>query len=481
MKQILVFLLGCVFLPALLAKETKKTSLIEIIIDTHNAKHRISPYINGLGLAYHSDTDDFIKEFEATKKFRQYGIGALRYPGGHKTSSFHWEEPWYPVYTDKYSPNLKEKLDKLGLKEEDLPVVNANYMDLDEFLTLANKCGAEPIVGINLKTGQLYDREKEQTAETIRMFKHIKEKGYKVSYYYLDNEIGNKNHQKIMTIPEYAGYINRLVPKLREIQPNAKFIVNIMGAPYSPKNMELMRLAGKNYDAVDSHYYWNWGNANWDDFLQQRPLSVQSKNPLPITAAIFNSRCKEMGMERMRLVSLEWNVGPLKEGETLSAYQCALIQSEMIGQFIQSDFLAATLWPFHWKAHGKVYPGRVFMNDDHEAVKPVKDIFTMYSKCKGANYIEVQTSSDDIVAHAAKFDSGVVIVYILNKSENSNDVALSFTEAIAKKAMMQSLYGDNLSLFHLPPLQNTEVSVIDKTASLSLAPWSFSMLQLKLK
>jgi alpha-L-arabinofuranosidase len=453
---------------------------IQVTININNPAHRISPYITGLGLAYHNETDVFVKEFKAAETFRTLGIGALRYPGGHKTSSFHWEEPWYPVYTDKYDPDLSNRLQRLGLTEEQLPTVNANYMDLDEFLKLAQASGAEPLVGINIKTGQLYDREADQTAETLRMFRHIKERGYRVTWYYIDNEVGHTPHKKPMTIPEYAGYINRLVPELRKIQPNAKFIVNIMGTPFSDKNVELMRLAGKNYDAIDTHHYWNWGKASWQEYLAQRPL-VKSGDTLYEMAEKFRVERDKLGLDHIRLMSLEWSAGPVAEGETLSAYQCALIESEMMGQFIQGDYRATTMWPFQWKISGRIYPGRVFVDQNGKATKPIKDVFRLYSRCRDAAYVPAISASTDIVAHAAISDAGIVYTYLLNKSPETKSITLNLGGAQSGQGTLQSLYGRDLTRDNIPVPEYSPVMMKQGTVNIMLAPWSFSLVELEIE
>lgn len=476
MKHLISFLtIGLFALSVDGLAQSENTVLVSVSLN--NPAHRISPYITGLGLAYHNETDSFIKDFKAVETFRHLGIGALRYPGGHKTSSFHWEEPWYPVYIDKCDPDLPNRLHQLGLAEEELPTVNAGYMDLDEFLQLAEQSGAEPLVGINIKSGQLYDREAEQTAETVRMFRHIKERGYHVTWYYIDNEIGNKVHEKPMTVPEYAGYINRLVPRLRSIQPNARFIVNLMGAPYSENNIELMKLAGRNYDAVDTHHYWNWGKASWRAYLEQRPL-VKSGDTLYEMADKFRTERDKLGLNHLRLMSLEWSAGPLEEGATLSAYQCALIEAEMMGQFIQGDYLATTLWPFQWKISGRIYPGRVFVDQNGKATKPIKDVFRLYAKCRGAVYLPAESASTDIIAHAARADDDKIYVYLLNKSPEKKDIELNVGQKPLEGGTIYSLFGDDLNLDRIPDPVHYSINVDQGAAHVSVEPWSFSLVEL---
>ncbi|MGV7229533.1 MAG: hypothetical protein ACQ9IQ_12825 [Nitrospirales bacterium] len=477
-KLVPVIIVLILILSAAGYSQAPKSGNVNIEIDLQNPAHLISHFITGVGLSFAHDTDEFIEKLNAANKFREIGIGSLRYPGGHKTSSYHWEEPWYPVYLDKYSPELPARLEKMGLTEAQLPEANAGYMDLDEFLNIANQSGAEPLVGINIKSGQLYDREAEQTAETVRMFEHIKKQEQRVIWYYIDNEVGHKPHQKPMTVPEYAGYINRLVPELRKIQPDAKFIVNLMGAPYSSKNIELMRLAGKNYNAVDTHHYWNWGKASWSSYLSQRPLEKEGTT-LDALADKFRVERGKLGMEHIELMSLEWSAGPVAEGETLSAYQCALIESEMMGQFIKGDYLASTMWPFHWKAGGRVYPGRVFIDQSDEATHPIKDVFTLYSRARGSSYVPTKSESTDIVAHAAISEEGEVFVYLLNKSPERHPVTLKMDRELTGTGTRHTLYGSDLGQDSIPAIRKSAISIERGIASSALPPWSFSLVEIK--
>src|SRR5690606_1206641 len=131
--------------------------------------------------------------------------------------------------------------------------------------------------------------------------------------YYLDNEPYQHDANYQYTASEYARQVNLYADAMRKIDPAIKIIINT-----HPNNDEytrtILREAGRNVDLVDVHYYWGWGRATFDLWKKQPNMIQFGGGNLSERRRKLKSMADSLSHPAIDLVSLEWNIGPLKKG-----------------------------------------------------------------------------------------------------------------------------------------------------------------------
>jgi hypothetical protein len=127
--------------------------------------------------------------------------------------------------------------------------------------------------------------------------------------------------------------------------------------------------------------------------------------------------CRESGYENMKLASLEWNVGPIRNNQ-LTANQTALIQTEMMMTFINEGLDMATFWPIHGPGYSAAPRGVINRKD--RSPQPIIPVFTFLGQLQG-NYIcdfNVLTGHPHVVSSIlTNQDESNIWICLLNKND----------------------------------------------------------------
>lgn len=383
MKIISVGLLSIVFtlsscdsLPDEVTRQENDGS-VKISIYPNLIEKELSTYMTGFNMSYYHDKDVLWADGKLVNGLRDVKTKLLRYPGGAETSYFHWQYPGCPGYKDIWNPTH-------GVTPEEVAGITEN-MDTDEFINVCNQLGAEPLLGINILSGIVNNKIDKSLQEAKDWVNYCKSKGYKVRYWYLDNEVDHNSSYTQISTEKYAELIKMFSKELKAIDPEIKLIVSLVGNATQDKYHTLISLAGKSFDIIDLHFYYGWDVAEWDKWISQRPMVDMDVN-MPYTKEInsLSSYIKNSENPDIELVSLEWNIAPTKAG-ILSDYQQALMQTEMFQQFLQSDLKMACIWPLIWQVEEGTFPS-IFNQKDHTPT-PLYQILKLYSEVLGKKQV----------------------------------------------------------------------------------------------
>lgn len=337
----------------------------------------LSSYMTGFNMSFYHDKDELWANNKILNGLKDVKTKLLRYPGGAETSYFHWQYPGCPGYKDIWNPDH-------GVTPEDVANITEN-MDTDEFMHVCNQLGAEPVLGINLLSGIVNNKIECSLKEAKDWVKFCKNKGYKVRYWYLDNEVDHDTSYTQITTEEYATLINKFSKELKAIDPEIKLIVSLVGNATQEKYHTLISLAGKSFDIIDLHFYYGWDIAEWNKWVSQRPMNDLDVNMSYVKEInTLSSYIKSSENPNIELVCLEWNIAPTKAG-VLSDYQQALMQTEMFQQFLQSDLKMACIWPLIWGVDKGTFPS--ILNQEDYTPTPLYQILRLYSEVLGSNQV----------------------------------------------------------------------------------------------
>jgi alpha-L-arabinofuranosidase len=384
---------------------------VQITVDANAIGHQISSYLTGVNIVYCYEDDYIWADGRLVNYLRDVKAGFCRYPGGGVTSFMHWQTPVARGWVDCWDPAFDGNY---GNPQD--------FMSFEEYINICQQVGCKPMIGINMQSGVLYNRINDSIAEAVAWVQYCKDHNYNVKYYYMDGEIYHQTQRAPLTASQYAGYINQFVPAMKAVDPNIKIIANWKSGFYDTAVMNqwltLLDMAGDNIDIADVHWYWDWGQGSWDKWVNQNPMRWENQwytNGHSFVDEIAKFRTViNPSHPKIKLVSHEWNVAPYDTG-FLSPFQCALMQSEMLSQFIEGDLFMANFWTM--QAPDADWLNRLFLNTVTFEPNPIYEVFKMYSNVLGQKLIAAETSRVNVRPVAALDNDGNTLwVYLLHKS-----------------------------------------------------------------
>ena len=394
---------------------------VRITIDACDIKGDISSMLTGVNMSYYYDNDNIWADGKMAEYLRQVNAGILRYPGGVETSKFHWDKPYNHWNVDLWDPNIDPN---------DYPPTDV-YMDVNNYIQQCRIIGAEPLIGINVQSGVRFNRLQDSIDEAVRWVQFCKNNDYNVTYWYLENEPYYNSNCDGITVEDYASYIKQFVPAMKAVDPNIKIIVNWenkLSVPSYWSDWEyLIEEAGQHIDIADVHWYWAWGYATWDMWLHENPMTVREwcgdcsdqkyYGPSYVDEIKgFYDKIKDVNGQSydIKLAALEWNIAPVKDGR-FSKFQHALMQAEILGQYIEGGLYMACIWPLTWG--GDLYGDfRTVLDQEFHKPTPSFYVFELYSSALGSKLISSTADKSYVRTVSALSQDGKTLrVYLLNK------------------------------------------------------------------
>jgi len=132
----------------------------------------ISKYLTGSHFVYAYERDLLYSDERIADWMRRGKVGVIRWPGGTVVQNYHWNElNGIAFKVDSWDPEYVEKS-----RSPD------KFMDLDEFVAFCRRVGAEPMVGVNIKSGKKYGREDDAKDEARRLIEYCRDEKYDVKF-----------------------------------------------------------------------------------------------------------------------------------------------------------------------------------------------------------------------------------------------------------------------------------------------------------
>lgn len=368
----------------------------------------ISSHLLGFNIVYAYESDSIWSDGKIEGYLKDVNASVMRYPGGTVCSFYHWNKLTGEGWKDSWDP-----------KNPVTPKAKDEYMDLDEFISLSGRIKTTPLLGINMSSGRRWNRLDDGVKEALALMKYCREKKFKVKYWYLDNEPYQKDSNGgSKTIEEYAGLVNLFATKMKEFDPGIKIIVNWNSAFRNQRDeyQKLLKIVGANIDIIDAHWYWSWNKPTFEKWLSKTPMAPFTGESYSTEIAYFRQMVKDFGYPNIQLASLEWNVGPSKEKQ-LTPDQCALIQSEMLMQFMSGGLDMATFWPL--QGAGAAVSARSFVSRSDRSAHPDYQIFKFLGEIQGGYLVNSEVVNDqaNVLNLIAVDETGdIVRVCFLNKN-----------------------------------------------------------------
>jgi len=397
----------------------------DIMVDINEEKGIVSPLLMGFNNIYCFEKDAMWENGsgQLPEMFKRMNTGILRYPGGAVVNRYHWNNLNGQGWKDNWDPNYDPA--------DDMP--STEFMDVDEYMANITAIGAEPMLGINMGSGLKYNRVQDGIDEAVALVQYCQDKGYDVTYWYLDNEAYHNGANYTMTPEEYAEQINLYVPAMKAVNPNIETIVNWDSkiSTNSAGMEKLITLAGENINIMEVHWYWEFGTGTFNKWVNSYPMSSKNQwySGLSYFREImeFTPLLHRTGHTHIKLASNEWNLGPApSDTETPSKFESALMISEQFSQFIDGGLFMANFWGVHWPTETSSPSVNRYLLDptDSYSENPAVKVFEMFGEAMGKMQVRCSSLINGVYDVAVwDNDKNQLIIYLLNK--NPNEVPLS--------------------------------------------------------
>jgi alpha-L-arabinofuranosidase len=252
-----------------------------------------------------ADADGF--RGDVLELVRELGVTVVRYPGGNFVSGYDWE--------DGVGPRDQRPV-RLDLAWRSL---EPNLVGTDEFVTWARRAGAEPMLAVNLGTGDLdsaralveYCNAPGGSLYADRRRANGHEQPHGVGIWCLGNEMDGPWQIGHMTAAEYGRIANETGKAMRLVDPSIELVVcgssNSAMPTFGAWEDTVLDLAWEVADYVSLHTYYD--RAKYDGVGAYLACSLDLDRMISTVAATADAvAARKRSRRRVALSVDEWNV-----------------------------------------------------------------------------------------------------------------------------------------------------------------------------
>ena len=386
---------------------------------------KVSKYLTGAHFVYAHEADWIYQDRTVINWMKRAKVGVIRYPGGTATMNWHWDDlngyafdyhvkkltgrltpadTWNPAYVPLPKRDPKE------------------YMDVDEYMAVCKKVGADAMLGLNILSGEKYRTAADSKDEARRLAEYCKSKGYEVKFFYIGNEVYTKG----FSVRKYAKVIDDYAAIVKKFYPEAKIIADWKYGPRNKKrfeqSLELIRLC-RSIDIMDYHEKWgnDWGlysGKTRREWLAQKPFLYDGQ--FSEFYERFEQHNRKLGRD-VKHAHNEWGIGGMDNSE--GPYDFALLTADMfIELFRHPTYMAAG-----WNLNMGPKWARVFLAEDGKVeLMPSALVYEMVANAMDQYLVPIQVEGNDSVYGFATTDdrTHVTQLYLMNKSESPAEITI---------------------------------------------------------
>ncbi|GAB1308873.1 hypothetical protein KH5_15560 [Urechidicola sp. KH5] len=392
-----------------------QTSNNKITVFTDSIKWTISDYLVGMHSVYSNDADAFYQDDKFANWMKDTGINIMRYPGGSIVKYWDWENPngiankdsWDPDYSDSNKPA-------------------ADWMSLDEYISLVKKSGITPLFGVNITSGYRFDKVEESVNRAVKMVEYVKSKGLDGAFWYLGNEGMNGG------LESEAHLFVKHAKAMKAIDPNIKCMFNHNNL--TPKYLKAyLKIAGDYVDIAETHGKWPYGGnpkkytpGSFEEWQVESPLRDRKNHNRAWRFALNELKvaATEAGYPNIKFANNEYGTAKASNLLNFDKYSLNLLVIDMLQEHFIGNWYMACYWSVIKKTNGNL-TGVVDKSNNYK-YNPMHYGFEMLSKAQGGLMLEYKDNGNPSVYGFACKKNGEYLIYIINKSNDTQNVEFSF-------------------------------------------------------
>ena len=395
-------------------------------VDAAQTEWKISEYLTGAHFVYGLENDTLYQDERISDWMKASKVKTIRWPGGTAVQCYHWDDLTgipYPVENDTWNPKYKG-----GYKD------SACYMDLDEYIAYCRKVGADPMVGVNIRSGNKYKGPGKglegSLDEARRLIQYCKDKNYNVKNWYIGNEcyimFRKENYIK------YSEFIDKYAAVLRSVDPD----INIIGDwQFGGRLKQIINLVRQSKEINMMEIHEKWGNGfgmkSGNTFAEWQKEYPIYKGQLGRYIDQFRDSMKVMGREDVKLAMNEWGLSG-KNYSDGSPFKCGLMAADFLMELFKHNVSMACYWNLNAGGGDTriLKVAKDTINDGASArleyISPVGNSFTILGSAMGKNFVNFTTPMQEVYGFAAVTeDQQELNIYLLNKKSTEVQLPLN--------------------------------------------------------
>lgn len=440
----------------------------------------------GINMNYLMDDDAIRTPTQSlTEALRNMGVRYLRFPSGEDSDAYLWSLPPYsrPLPTLARTGSEEWPANDRRFTLPDQRTLR-DTLDFDEFMSMAQAIGAEPVLVICYDSMYKPARKggsaptRQQLLDTAAAWVHYANvtKGYHVRYWELGNESYLDSYNGRATAEQYAKDLIMFSAAMKEVDPTIKIGANGNGELWWNT---VLSVAAEKIDFLAVHIYppWAWGSYDY----------YRTKNHNFLRAVHTALRAIETVVppsERARLQVAVTEFNALDYAETgawpnVNDLGHALVVFDILGQLLSEPrVMFAQLWNTRWvKNHETGEPEVSDALDRFNELNAVGRAVAIWGQVLGDQLVEVR-AAEPIRAYASySSTTRQLTVLLLNKDtvERPVDLRMGKYRALSK-AESWVFTGSGPTDTHPTWNRKEDISVDGQQVGMGLAPFSITVI-----
>ena len=475
MKRILLYSL---FFSTLISAGYAQTSKVRCYPDS--VIKDVSNHPIGINLDFFMDGGRFPNAKHSVQEdLKKMAMKYLRYPGGEKSDLYLFSVPPY----DKSSPHLARSAglgDYPGVITPDKKGFTYDPLDFDEFMAICKANHAEPVIVVaadcyllTTKPGEKLSTREELIKNAVEWVRYANvKKKYGVKYWMIGNESWNSNNEN-SNVNIYAQDVIDFSKAMKAVDPSILTIANGASDDFFKTVIQKAgdyfdRLCASNYGVNNFFKGYNTYRDTAQDLIEPAETALNAMNKYATP-----DQKKKLKMIVAEFGSIDW----ANHWKGTNDMGHAIVAFDMAGQLIaQPQIEYSCFWTTRW-IENESHPGA-----DHDAldkdgnINPTGIALQIWGKFMGSKMVRV-ASSAPVISYACK-DGGRLRLYLVNKSELKQDIALDLKD-YKVNGITQSWEYFGTSADDMKPVWQARN---DKNSeNYVLKPFSINVIELKIK
>ncbi|WP_200464304.1 hypothetical protein [uncultured Carboxylicivirga sp.] len=451
----------------------------KIVIDVSKRLHAVPQKPGGVVSCWLMDSDiERPRQTSFSDAMKDMGVKYIRFPYGHLADNYLWDADgdWGNTLTPKVA-TFAQAPAKWEWAVDQTSGEFIKDMDFDEYISICNNVGAEPMVVVNIlsykyKNGPSYEQLKESAVEWVR-YANIT-KGYGVKRWALGNEVDH--HSDLLSKEEYMALYSDFASAMKEVDAEIMVGPGLLGNWHAA----LVSHDPDNIDFICAHNYlykYDWRNQDYAGWKQASDIMVNHVETAQ--NAVNNSSIPDIEIHVTEMNSRPWS----DKSDNDDLFRALAYGEMLLNATTFEDVKATYVWNTHgpWGGENENTPYNVLDLDNNR--EPRGDIIKLINENLLEHFVEVPRVKGYLRAYASVDESNENLRLILmNKNDEEETVNISTRFADLPSNYTMISYTGNGPLDEAPVLSDaTNIDITDGVMNVELAPVSFNVITLKLK
>jgi alpha-L-arabinofuranosidase len=409
---------------------------------------------------------------------KDMSVKYIRFPYGHLADNYLWDDDG--DYGNTLTPKIASTSQAPANWDWAVNQSSGEFikdMDFDEYISICNNIGAEPMVVVNIlsykyKNGPTYEKLKETAKEWVR-YANIT-KGYNVKRWAIGNEVDH--HSDLISQEEYKALYTDFATAMKNVDPSIWIGPGLLG------NWHAAMLAHDpdNIDFICVHNYlykYDWRNQDYEGWKNTNDILVS--NVEKVQKMVTNSSIPDIEIH-----VTEMNSRPWKDNSDGDDVYRALAYAEMVLNASSFKNVKATyVWNTHgpWAGPEENVPYNILDLDNNreprgDVIKIINenlfDYFVQTSRVNG--FVRTYASIDELNEN--------LNIFLINKNNTAETVNIKTSEfTLQPNYIIKTFSGKKPEDISPVYSEMTYNEINNQVLNIELAPLSLNIVHLKLK